>query len=75
MRLGERRYSSYSFTTSALDVGKWSASRPGRALSPGKGPGTLWTGGWVGFRAGLDTEAREKSVRFCRGLNLDRPVV
>jgi hypothetical protein len=31
-RLGERRYSSYSFTTSALDGGEWSASRPGRAL-------------------------------------------
>jgi hypothetical protein len=36
-RLGERRYSSYSFTTSALDGGEWSASRPGRALPPGKG--------------------------------------
>jgi hypothetical protein len=31
-------YSSYSFTTSAQDGGEWSASRPGRALSPGKGP-------------------------------------
>jgi hypothetical protein len=37
-RLGERMYSSYSFTTSALDGGEWSASRPGRALPPGKGP-------------------------------------
>jgi hypothetical protein len=37
-RLGERRYSSYSFTTSALDGGEWSASRPDRALPPGKGP-------------------------------------
>jgi hypothetical protein len=35
---GERRYSSYSFLTSALDGGGWSASRPGRALPPGKGP-------------------------------------
>jgi hypothetical protein len=33
----ERRYSSYSFLTSALDEGEWSASRPGRALPPGKG--------------------------------------
>jgi hypothetical protein len=32
----ERRYSSYSFSTSALDEGEWSASRPGRALTPGK---------------------------------------
>jgi hypothetical protein len=37
-RLGERRYSSYSFSTSALDGGEWSASRPGRALPPEKGP-------------------------------------
>jgi hypothetical protein len=34
---GERRYSSYSLLTSALDEGAWSASRPGRALRPGKG--------------------------------------
>jgi hypothetical protein len=31
-------YSSYLFTTSALDAGEWLASRPGRALPPGKGP-------------------------------------
>jgi hypothetical protein len=36
-RLGERRYSSYSFSTSALDGGEWSASRPGRALAQGEG--------------------------------------
>jgi hypothetical protein len=35
---GERMYSSYSLSTSALDGGEWSASRPGRALAPGKGP-------------------------------------
>jgi hypothetical protein len=34
----ERRYSSYSFLTSVLDRGEWSASRPGWALPPGKGP-------------------------------------
>jgi hypothetical protein len=32
----ERRYSSYSFMTSALDGSQWSASRPRRALPPGK---------------------------------------
>jgi hypothetical protein len=37
-RLGERRYGSYSFSTSALDGSEWSASRTGRALAPGKGP-------------------------------------
>jgi hypothetical protein len=31
-------YSSYSFTTSALDGGEWLASCPGRFLLPGKGP-------------------------------------
>jgi hypothetical protein len=37
--LGEERiYSSYSFMTSLLDGGEWSASRPGRALPPGKEP-------------------------------------
>jgi hypothetical protein len=36
--LVKRRYSSYYFTTSALDGGEWSASCPGRALPPGKGP-------------------------------------
>jgi hypothetical protein len=35
---GERRYSSYSFLTSALNGGEWSVSLPGRALAPGKGP-------------------------------------
>jgi hypothetical protein len=35
---GQRRYSSYSFLTSTLDGGEWSASRPGCALPPGKGP-------------------------------------
>jgi hypothetical protein len=37
-RLGERRYSSYSFSTSALDRGEWSASRPSRALPRGNDP-------------------------------------
>jgi hypothetical protein len=36
--LGDRRYSSYSSLTSALERGEWSASRPGRALPPGKEP-------------------------------------
>jgi hypothetical protein len=36
--LAERRYSSYLFTTSALDGGEGSASLPGGALPPEKGP-------------------------------------
>jgi hypothetical protein len=46
---GERMYSSYSFTTSALNGGEWSASRPCGALPPRKGPRvpTGQEAGWV----------------------------
>jgi hypothetical protein len=46
---GERKYNSYSFTTSALNGDEWSASRPGRALAPGKGPPVpiVQEAGWV----------------------------
>jgi hypothetical protein len=75
-RLGGEEYSSYSFSTSALDGGEWSASRPCRAFTPGEStPGTHFTGGWVGPRAGLDSEARGKIICPCRGSNPDRPVV
>jgi hypothetical protein len=52
--LVERRYSTYSFLTSALDGGEWSASRPGRALPPGKGPPVLFgqEAGWIQSRSG-----------------------
>jgi hypothetical protein len=77
-RLGERRYSSYSYLTSALDGGEWSASRLGHALPLGKGtpgtPGTLWIGGWVGPRADLDSGARRKILCPCWGSNPGRPV-
>jgi hypothetical protein len=74
--LGGEEYSSYSFTTSALDGGEWSESRPGRDLPPEeRTPGTHWTGGWVGPRAGLDTEVRGKILFPCRGSNPDRPDV
>jgi hypothetical protein len=59
---GERRYSSYSFTTSALDGGEWSASRPDRALPPGeRTPGTHCTGGWVGPQTQRTQRIEEKS--------------
>jgi hypothetical protein len=38
-------------------------------------PGTHCTGGWVGPRAGLDTEDRGKILCPCRGSNPDHPVV
>jgi hypothetical protein len=40
------------FLTSALDGGKWSASR---RFTPGESaPGTHWIRAWVGPRAGLE---------------------
>jgi hypothetical protein len=37
------------------------------ALYPrGKNPGTLWIGGWVGPRAGLDAETTGKILCLCR---------
>jgi hypothetical protein len=38
-------------------------------------PGTHWTGGWVGPRAGLDTEDTGKILCLCRGSKPDRHVV
>jgi hypothetical protein len=65
-------YNSYSLLTSALD----GVSHAPAALYPqGKDPDTHCTGGWVGLRAGLDTEVREKILCPCRGSNLDSPVV
>jgi hypothetical protein len=73
---GERRYSSYSFSTSALDGGGWSASRLGRAFTPGeRTPGTHCTGGWVSLRAGMDTEVTGKTLCPHRRSSPDRPVV
>jgi hypothetical protein len=40
--------------------GEWSASRPGHALPRERTSGNHCTGGWVGLRAGLDTEGRGK---------------
>jgi hypothetical protein len=72
----EERYSSYSFSTSALDGGQWPVSRPGRAFTRGERiPGTHCTGGWVGLRAGLDSEVRGKILCPRRGSNPDRLVV
>jgi hypothetical protein len=71
---GGRKYSSYSFLTSALDGDEWSASRPGCALPLRKTPGTHWIAGWVGLRAGVDRQARGNVLCPCRGSNPGRPV-
>jgi hypothetical protein len=70
----ERIYSSYSFMTSTLDgVSGQRHARP--RFTPGeRTPGTHCTGGWVGPRAGLDTDATGKLLCPCRGWNLDRPI-
>jgi hypothetical protein len=67
--------SSYSPMTSALYGGKWSASRPGRTLPPGKGPSVpiVQEAGWALEPVGTQ-RLEEKSFRLCRGLNLNRPV-
>jgi hypothetical protein len=64
----ERMYSSYSFSTSALDGGVWSASRTGRASPGERTPVNHCTGGGVGPRAGLDTDAREKILSLLPGI-------
>jgi hypothetical protein len=43
--------------------GEWSASRPGRFIPVVRAPGTHWTGGWVGPKAGLDSKML-KSPRY-----------
>jgi len=45
----------------ALDGGEWSASYPGCFTSGERAPGTNWEGVWVGPRAGLNAEAKERS--------------
>jgi hypothetical protein len=51
-----------------VSVTPWTRFTPGERT-----PGTHCTGGWVGPRAGLDTEDRGKILFFCRGSNSGRP--
>jgi hypothetical protein len=67
-RLGERRYSSYTFSTSAVDEGEWSASLPGRALAPGKGPPVP-----IVQEAGWAPQARGKVLSPLPGIELRSP--
>jgi hypothetical protein len=46
--------------TSALEVDKWSASRPGRFTPGERAPGTHWVGSWVGPKASLETVEKRK---------------
>jgi hypothetical protein len=71
---GDRRNSSYSFSTSGLDVVELSASSHGCSLPPGKGPPvpivqeTVW-----GPEPVWTQRPEEKSSCLCRGSNIDRP--
>jgi hypothetical protein len=55
-----QRYNDWVIT----DGGEWSVSRPGRFIPTERAPGTLWIGGWVVTRAGLDAVAKRKSPSF-----------
>jgi hypothetical protein len=60
---GERKYSSYSFTTSALDGVSGQRRAPATLYPRGKSPPPHpypFYRGWVDPRAGLDTEATGK---------------
>jgi hypothetical protein len=47
---------------------------PRPRFSPGeRTPGTHWTGGWAGPRAGLNTEARGKILSPLPGIELRSP--
>jgi hypothetical protein len=50
--LVEWMYSSIHYFTSAPDGYEWSASRSGRFIPRERASGTRWLGGWVGPRAG-----------------------
>jgi hypothetical protein len=67
---GGRRYSSYSFLTSASDGGEWSASRSGRALPPVP---IAQEAEWASQPAW--THDSGKILCPCRGSNPDRPAV
>jgi hypothetical protein len=72
----EKMYSSYLFTTSAVDEGEWSASRPGRASPPRKGPPVpiVQKVGWTPEL--VWTQRLEEEISYLyRESNVDSPVV
>jgi hypothetical protein len=62
--------------TSALDGDEWSASRPGHALAPGKGPPVhiVQEAGWAPEPVWAQ-RIQEKMLCPCRGSNSDLPEV
>ena len=59
---GEQSYSSTLFLTSALEGVRGQRHAPA-APYPRERPGTHFTGGWVGLRAGLDKCGKSRSHR------------
>jgi hypothetical protein len=68
-------YRSTFFLTSILVGGERSASRPCRFTAGERAPGTLWIGGWVDPRAGMDDVVMRKIVTLpgLKVRTLDRP--
>jgi hypothetical protein len=40
-----------------------------------RAPGTLWIGGWVGFRIGVDAVVKTKILNPCRESNPRTPII
>jgi hypothetical protein len=70
---GEQEVQLYAFLTSATDGCEWSTSRPGCFTPRVRTHGTVWRGGWVGPRTGLDEVAKRKSPYACRELSPGHP--
>jgi hypothetical protein len=67
---GERKYSSYSFLASAVDGVSGQRYALAALYTWKRIPDTHWTGGLVGLRAVLDTEARGKILLPLLGIEL-----
>jgi hypothetical protein len=72
--MGEIRYSSYSFSTSALDEVSGQRHAPAVLYAWEWTPGIHRIGGWMGLRAGMDTEAGGKILYLRQASNPGRPV-
>jgi hypothetical protein len=70
----ERRYTSYSFLTSALHGVCGQRHAPAAIYPRERTHGTHWIGSWVGMRVGLDTKARGEIPCICRGSSPGRPI-
>jgi hypothetical protein len=70
IKMMERRYSSYSFSTFTIDGVSGQRHAPGKGLQVPTGQKAAWASEPVWTQ-----RLEEKSFRLCRGSNLDRSVV